>query len=180
MSWRRWAVAAAVAVAVGSTAALLGAGLGHDPNALPAVLEGRPAPDFDLTTIDGSQHVHLADLRGQVVVLNFWASWCVACQQEEGVLGDAFQRYRDRGVTVLGVSFQDSATDAGAYATAHQLPWPLLSDPVSRTGLAYGVTGLPETYFIGAGGRVAHKEAGPVTTALVQQEVGRLLGSVQK
>jgi len=180
MSWRRWALVAGVALAVGSTAALLGAGLGHDPNALPAVLEGRPAPDFDLATIDGSQHVHLADLRGQVVVLNFWASWCVACQQEEGVLGDAFQRYRDRGVSVLGISFQDSATDAGAYASAHQLRWPLLSDPGSGTGLAYGVTGLPETYFIGTDGRVLHKQAGPVTTALVQREVGRLLGSARR
>jgi cytochrome c biogenesis protein CcmG, thiol:disulfide interchange protein DsbE len=180
MSWRRWALVAAVAVAVGSTAVLLGAGLGHDPNALPAVLEGRPAPDFDLSTIDGSQHVHLADLRGQVVVLNFWASWCVACRQEEGVLADAFQRYRDRGVAVLGISFQDSETDAAAYATSHQVPWPLLGDPGSRTGLAYGVTGLPETYFIGTDGRVAHKEAGVVTTGLVEREVGQLLGSTAR
>jgi cytochrome c biogenesis protein CcmG, thiol:disulfide interchange protein DsbE len=180
MTWRRWALLAAVVVAVGSTAVLLGAGLGHDPNLAPAVLEGRPAPDFDLATIDGSQRVHLAELRGRVVVLNFWASWCVACQQEEGALGDAFQRYRDRGGTVVGVSFQDSATDASAYATAHRLPWPLLTDPGSRTGLAYGVTGLPETYFIGPDGRVAHKEAGPVTTALVQQEVGRLQGSAER
>lgn len=177
MTWRRWAVLAAVTVGLGSTALLFGAGLGHDPNALPAVLVGRQAPDFDLATIDGSRHVHLAELRGQVVVLNFWASWCVACQQEEGVLGDAFQRYRDRSASVLGISFQDSATDAVAYATAHQLPWPLLNDPGSRTGLAYGVTGLPETYFIGPDGRVALKEAGPVTTGLVEREVGRLLGS---
>lgn len=177
MSRRRWAVLAVVAAVVGSTAVLLGAGLGHDPNRLPAVLVGRPAPDFDLATIDGAQHMHLADLRGQVVILNFWASWCVACRQEEGVLRDTFQRYRDRGVVVLGVSFQDSATDAGAYAAAHRIPWPLLDDPGSRTGLAYGVTGLPETYFIGPDARVAHKEAGPVTVGLVEQEVGRLLRS---
>jgi len=169
-----------VAAVVGSTAVLLGAGLGHDPNRLPAVLVGRPAPDFQLATIDGSQRVHLADLRGQVVVLNFWASWCVACQQEEGVLGDAFQRYRDRGVSVLGVSFQDSATDAGAYAKAHRIPWPLLDDPGSRTGLAYGVTGLPETYVIGPDGRVAHKETGPVTTGLVEKWVSLLPGSARR
>lgn len=177
MLWRRWTLAAVVAMVVGSTAVLLGAGLTHDPNRVPAVLEGRAAPDFDLATIDGSQRVHLADLRGQVVVLNFWASWCVACRQEEPVLGDAFQRYRDRGATVVGISFQDSATDASAFVTAHQLPWPLLNDPGSRTGLAYGVTGLPETYFIATDGRVAHKVAGPVTARLVQQEVARLLGS---
>jgi cytochrome c biogenesis protein CcmG, thiol:disulfide interchange protein DsbE len=174
VAWRRWAPLAAVALVVGSAAVLLGAGLGHDPNRLPAVLEGRQAPDFDLATIDGGQRVRLADLRGQVVVLNFWASWCTACRVEEPVLGDAFERYRDRGVAVLGVSFQDSATDAGAYAASNRISWPLLSDPGSRTGLAYGVTGLPETYFIGPDGRVAHKEAGPLTTDLVEREVRSL------
>jgi cytochrome c biogenesis protein CcmG, thiol:disulfide interchange protein DsbE len=176
MSWRRWAPLAAVALVVGSTAVLLGAGLGHDPNKLPDVLEGRPAPEFDLATVDGSRRVRLADLRGQVVVLNFWASWCSACRQEEPALRDAFERYRDRGVTVLGVSFQDSATDAIAYALAHRVTWPLLSDPGSRTGLAYGVTGLPETYFIAPDGRVARKVAAPVTTGLIEQEVARALG----
>src|SRR5262245_15202651 len=174
MSWPRWAPVAAVVLAVGSMAALLGAGLTHDPNRLPATLEGRPAPDFDLATIDRGQRLHLADLRGQVVVLNFWASWCVACRVEEPALRDAFQRYRDRDVAVVGISFQDGTTDARAYAAGHAIPWKLLSDPGTRTGLAYGVTGLPETYFIGRDGRVVHKEAGPVTSQLVEQEVQRL------
>jgi len=167
---------AAVVLAVGSLAALLGAGLTHDPNRLPATLEGRPAPDFDLASVDGGQRVHLAALRGQVVIVNFWASWCVACRVEEPVLTDAFQRYRDRGVAVVGVSFQDSAADARAYAAGNAIPWPLLDDPGTRTGLAYGVTGLPETYFIGRDGRVAHKQPGPLASALVEQQVGRLLG----
>ena len=170
----RWAAACAVLVTVGLAALVLGLGLTHDPNRLPATLVGRPAPDFELTTIDGSQRIQLGSLRGDVVVLNFWASWCVACQTEEPALEDAFTRYRDRGVVVLGVSFQDSATDARTYAARNGIPWPLLADPGSRTGLAYGVTGLPETYFIGPDGRVALKQAGPVSTQLVGSEVKRL------
>lgn len=174
MGWRRPAAVGAVVLTVGLTAVLLGAGLGHDPNRLPATMVGKPAPDFDLLTIDGSQRAQLANLRGQVVVLNFWASWCAACQTEEPILMDVFERYRDRGVVVLGISFQDSAANAAAYAERRRIPWPLLSDPGSRTGLSYGVTGLPETYFIGPDGRIAHKEAGPVTRALVARELTRL------
>jgi len=170
----RWAAACAVLVTVALAGLLLGMGLTHDPNRLPATLVGRPAPDFELATIDGSQRIQLRSLRGDVVVLNFWASWCLACQSEEPALEDAFTRYRDRGVVVLGISFQDSATDARTYAARNAIPWPLLADPGSRTGLAYGVTGLPETYFIGPDGRVALKQAGPVSMQLVDGEVKRL------
>ena len=169
-----WAALGAVVLVVGSIALLLGVGLTHDPNRLPATLVGKPAPAFDLATIDGSQRFQLRALRGEVVIVNFWASWCLACQTEEPALEDAFNRYRDRGVVLVGISFQDSATDAMAYASRNAIPRPLLSDPGSRTGLAYGVTGLPETYFVGPGGLVDHKEAGPVTTQLVNQEVRRL------
>jgi len=174
MSWRRWTAIAGVAAGVGLTVALLGAGLGHDPNALPDTMVGKPAPEFGLGTIDGGQHVQLASLRSQVVILNFWASWCVACRSEEGVLQDTYQRYRDRGVTVLGITFQDSATNAQAYAAGHGITWPLLDDPQSGTALAYGVTGLPETYFIAPDGKVAYKQIGPVTQELVAREVKRL------
>jgi len=174
MSVRRWAALGAIVVAVGSIAALLGFGLTHDPNVVPAALVGRQAPAFDLATVDGSQRVQLDTLRGEVVIVNFWASWCLACRTEQPALADTFNRYRDRGVVLVGISFQDSAVDARAYASSSGITWPLLNDPGSRTGLAYGVTGLPETYFIGPGGRVDHKEAGPVTTQLVDREVRRL------
>lgn len=175
VGWRRWTALAAVVVGVGLTALLLSSGLRHDPNRLPSTLVGRQAPDFDLNTIDGGQRVHLAELRGEVVILNFWASWCVACQIEEPALREAFERYGDRGVTLLGVSFQDSATNARAYAARRGIPWILLDDPGSRTGLAYGVTGLPETYFIARDGRVSYKAIGPVNQALVNQQLRGLL-----
>lgn len=174
VGWRRWTALAAVVVGVGLTALLLGSGLGHDPNRLPATLVGRHAPDFDLQAIEGGQRTHLADLHGEVVILNFWASWCVACQTEEPALRDAFERYRDRGVTMLGVSFQDTATNARAYAASRRIPWVLLDDPGSRIGLAYGVSGLPETYFIARDGLVSYKAAGPVNEALVNQQLRRL------
>lgn len=176
----RWLAVGCAALAIGLIAALFGSGLTHDPNQLPAPLVGKPAPDFDLVTVDGGQRVQLGSLRGAVVIVNFWASWCAACQTEEPVLEDAFTRYRDRGVVLLGISFQDSSTDARAYAARNHIPWPLLSDPGSRTGLEYGVTGLPETYFIGPDGRIGQKAAGPVTTRLVTEEVKRLRAEVQR
>lgn len=164
---------------VGLSVILLGAlfafGLRRDPASLHSALLGKTAPDFTLTTLDGSRQIHLAALRGQVVVLNFWASWCTECRIEDPALASAFSRYRDRHVVVLGVSFQDSAQAALGYAASHRLDWPLLADPDSRTALAYGISGVPETVFIGPDGRVAAKQVGPVTYRLLTDRIGQLL-----
>ena len=73
-----------------------------------------PAPDFTLTTLDG-QDVRLSDLRGQVVVINFWASWCVPCRDEAPALQAVWERYRDRGVVLLGVAWTDTERNARAF-----------------------------------------------------------------
>jgi cytochrome c biogenesis protein CcmG, thiol:disulfide interchange protein DsbE len=109
------------------------------------------------------------------VVLNFWASWCAECAQEHPALDAAWRRYRDQGVVVLGVTFEDGRADAARWARAQGVGWPVLSDPGSRTALAYGVSGVPETLFIGPDGRVAAKRVGPVTLALLTERIGRLL-----
>jgi len=164
-----------VGLSVVLVGALLGFGLRRDPAALHSALLGKTAPDFTLTTLDGSQQVHLAALKGQVVVLNFWASWCTECRIEDPSIASAFSNYRDRHVVVLGVLFQDSAQAAFGYAARHGLDWPLLADPDSRTGLAYGISGVPETVFIGPDGRVAAKQVGPVSYQLLTDRIGQLL-----
>src|SRR5438128_2090681 len=83
--------------------ALFALGLKRDPNVINSPLVGHPAPAFVLRTLDGSRIIRLSDLRGQVVVLNFWASWCAACREEHPNLLAAWDRYRDHGVVLVGI-----------------------------------------------------------------------------
>lgn len=171
----RRAAIAAIAIAIGLLTALLAFGLSRDPTRVRSSLEGRPAPDFILKTLDGSGTVRLADLRGQAVVVNFWASWCAECRLEKPAIAAAWDRYRDQRVVFLGISFQDTDTEAKAYATRNQVDWPLLADPGSRTGLAYGVSGVPETLFIDSTGRLVSKHIGPVSYTLLTDRIAKLL-----
>jgi cytochrome c biogenesis protein CcmG/thiol:disulfide interchange protein DsbE len=166
---------AAVVVAVALAALLGSAGLGRDPSAIHSPLLGRPAPDFALRTLGADRMVRLSDLRGQVVVLNFWASWCAECRVEHPALSAAWSRFRDAGVVLVGVDFQDDLPSALAYLSEAGTSWPVVGDPGSRTALAYGVYGIPETFFIGPDGRIAAKQAGPVTSDQLVREITRLL-----
>jgi cytochrome c biogenesis protein CcmG, thiol:disulfide interchange protein DsbE len=177
---RGWARRAAlplcgVVAAVALVAAVLGSGLRHDPTVIRSPLVGRPAPDFALRRLDGKGALRLGDLRGQVVIVNFWASWCTECRVEHPALAAAWQRFRDAGVVLVGVDFQDTRDDAQAYLAGSGATWPAVEDPGSRTALAYGVYGIPETFFIGPDGRIAAKHTGPVSYDQIVAEVGRLL-----
>lgn len=172
---RRWVVFGGVLAGVLLLTALLSFGLSRDPTIITSPLIGKPAPNFALRTLDGGGVVRLSDLRGQVVVLNFWKSTCAACFVEHPALAAAWNRYRDRGVVVLGVDFEDSLGGARAFAKSEGGDWPLVVDQDGGTVLAYGVTGPPETFFIGRNGRIAHKQIGPVTYGLMTDQITRLL-----
>jgi cytochrome c biogenesis protein CcmG/thiol:disulfide interchange protein DsbE len=174
MKGRGYALAL-VTVGIALLAGLFAFGLSRDPLQVHSALVGKTAPDFTLTTLDQRQRIHLADLKGQVVVINFWASWCAECHVEDPELAGAWSRYRDQRVVFLGVSFQDATATALAYAASHALSWPLLADPDSTTGLAYGISGVPETIFVGADGRVAWKQVGPVNYELLTARIEQLL-----
>src|SRR5919108_1602984 len=94
----RWVWVGAVLGAIAVLALVLSFGLSRDPTVIRSALIGRPAPDFTLRTLDGSRSVRLSDLRGRIVVLNFWASWCADCRVEHPSLAGAWNRYRERGV----------------------------------------------------------------------------------
>ena len=166
---------AAVAAVVALAAWVLSVGLQRDPTAIRSPLLGRPAPDFALRTLDRDRVVRLGDLRGQVVVVNFWASWCAECRVEHPALSAAWNRFRDAGVVFVGVDFQDDRADALAYLAGTGTSWPVVADPGSRTALAYGVYGIPETFIIGPDGRVTAKQVGPVTYDQLVREITRLL-----
>jgi cytochrome c biogenesis protein CcmG/thiol:disulfide interchange protein DsbE len=138
-----------------------------------AVAAGRtpPAPDFSLARLDRGGLLRLSSLRGRVVVLNFWASWCEPCKAEAPRLEDAWSRWRERGVVVLGLDAQDFRADARRFLHEHRLGYPNVHDGPGSVVDQYGVTGFPETWVVDRKGRlVAHVE-GPVTRAEIDRAV---------
>ena len=116
--------------------------------------EHPPAPDFELPRLDGTGSVSLASLRGKAVVLNFWASWCGPCRDEVPTLERAWKRYRSRGLVMLGIDQQDLASDARTFASKYGMTYPIVKDRRGRVVARYGLTGVPETFFIDRRGRV--------------------------
>src|SRR4029453_5968936 len=136
--------------------------LGRDPHAVRSPLVGRPAPPFALAPAGGGAPVTLASLRGRPVVLNFWATWCQPCFQEHPVLTrTAAEKGRD--VTFLGVIYQDEEQRVVEFLQRQGAAYPSLLDPDSKAAIAYGVAGVPETYFIDKDGVIADKFVGPLS-----------------
>jgi cytochrome c biogenesis protein CcmG, thiol:disulfide interchange protein DsbE len=148
---------------------------GRDPHEVPFGLRGKPAPDFTLSRLDTGETVTLAQLRGHPVVLNFWASWCGPCQLEHPTLARAAQRFGAQA-RFFGVVFEDSTENARAFAGPLNPSFPQLVDPQSRMAVDYGVSGVPETYFIDAEGIIRDKVVGPM---LDLQEVAARLEALQ-
>jgi cytochrome c biogenesis protein CcmG/thiol:disulfide interchange protein DsbE len=115
---------------------------------------GGPAPNFSLRRIDAAGRLDLASLRGKAIVLNFWASWCVPCKGEAAMLERAWQQYRSRGVVFVGVDYHDVTSDARTFLAHHGITYPTVQDGSGAVGDRYGLTGVPETYFIDRSGRL--------------------------
>ncbi len=158
MTLRRlgWAAGAA-AIAVILAAA--GWGMAHPATPIPAAAAGQAAPELVVRSFDGAT-IRLSELRGRPVVLNFWASWCVPCRQEDPALRTAARAHAGQ-VTFLGVDIKDSGAAARAYEQSARHPYPV-GDAVSGGAADFGVTAPPETVFIDASGRLAGKFVGPL------------------
>ena len=171
MNWRNWTVLLVVVSLVG----LMGFGLTRDADLLPSPLVGDVAPPFTLQALDEDRQVSLSDFEGRPVVINFWASWCLACIQEHPVLVRSWERYRGEGVAMVGIIYQDTPGNARRYLEEHGGGWTQLLDPGSRAAIDFGVYGVPETFFIRPDGVIAHKHVGPVTDALMRQQIEPML-----
>jgi cytochrome c biogenesis protein CcmG/thiol:disulfide interchange protein DsbE len=170
MKWRRWVIPASGVPVV----AFLAWGLTRDPHTIPSPLPGKPAPEFALQTLTGDS-LRLADLKGQVVLVNFWASWCLACRAEHRVLVDASRRYRSQGLKIVGVVYEDTRENAAAWIAERGGDWPNVLDIGSRTAIQYGLFGVPETFFVGRDGRILYKQIGPIDSSVVERWVPKLL-----
>ena len=156
---RRIVLLGSVVAAVLAVVAVLATGLGRDPSASASPLVGRAAPDFTLGGIEGPA-VTLSKLRGQVVVLNFWASWCTECHEEQDALDQTWQSFRDSGMVLVGVDFEDTSDGARDYMHDSGLTYPVVEDNDSKTALAYGIRGIPETFLIDRSGRIVDRLIG--------------------
>jgi cytochrome c biogenesis protein CcmG/thiol:disulfide interchange protein DsbE len=155
--------------------ALLAYGFRVNHRDIPSPLVDRPAATFALTSYTG-EPMSLEAHRGRVVVVNFWASWCVpACYEEAPVLERNWRAYRERGVVVLGVDIQDKAEAGRKFIDQFSLTFPNALDPTGKVSIDYGVYGVPETFFIDARGRIRAKHVGAVTDEIFRREVDRLL-----
>lgn len=151
---------AAQALAVGAVAGLLALlvwKIVHEDKGVAAQISkgGHPiAPDFTLSRLDRPGKLTLSSLRGKVVVLNFWASWCVPCKEEAPRLEAASRRWLDRGVVLVGVDAQDFVSDARRFMKRYGVTYPNVHDGPGNVLPKYGVTGFPETFFVARNGHL--------------------------
>ncbi len=122
----------------------------------------RKAPDFTLQTFSG-ETLRLSDLRGKPVMLNFWASWCPPCREEAPLLEDTWREYQRTGVVFVGVNVWDSERDARNFLSEYDITYPNGRDPGTGISIDYGLSGIPETYFIDRRGNISRKWIGPFT-----------------
>ena len=134
---------------------------------------GEPAPGFSLPLFDGSE-VSLGDLRGQVVVLNFWASWCAPCRAEAPGLQSVWEQYEDRGVVFLGVTYKDAEAASLEFVETFGITYANGVDAQGRISRAYGVVAVPETFIIDRDGDVAWVHIGAVKADALSRELARL------
>ena len=184
MNWGRALVGALLAIPL---IFLLLKEIDKDPRAITSPLPGHPAPDFKLAvfSVPGGaaknvelmrDSIRLDSLHGQVVVLNFWASWCLACRDEHRPLSVAATALTGQDVRFFGVLYQDVPQNGRDWIKdMGGQTYPGLYDPNSRTAIDYGIYGVPETFFIGRDGKVAYKHVGAVTQQLVMDTVRALL-----
>ena len=132
------------------------------------------APDFMLTGFDG-RSVTLTQLRGQVVIINFWASWCLPCREEAAYLEQTWRKYKDRGVVFIGVDYVDTEKGARAYIREFDITYINGPDLGTRISQAYNIKGVPETYYVDKQGVLRGVNIGPLKSPQLDEKIDELL-----
>lgn len=159
-------------------AIFLALGLGLNPKEIPSPLLDKPAPAFNLPVLGANdQSLNVADLKGQVWLLNVWASWCVSCRDEHPVLVE-FAKHNP--VILVGLNYKDEPTAAQQWLAKLGNPYRLsVMDQDGRTGIDYGVYGVPETFVIDKRGVIRHKHTGPVSVVDLEKTLLPMLTALE-
>ena len=160
-------------------AGFLAIGLKLDPREVPSPLIGKPAPAFDLPQLAApEQRLAAKDLRGQVWLLNVWASWCVACRQEHPLLVEAAKSGQ---LKLYGLNYKDKRDDALGWLSRYGNPYlQSVSDTDGLVGIDYGVYGVPETFVIDKQGVIRYKQIGPVTPEALRDKLLPLVAQLEQ
>ncbi len=132
------------------------------------------APEFTLTTFE-DQQIKLSDLRGKVVMINFWASWCGPCRYEAPELQKTWEQYKDRGVVFLGIAYTDTERNAKAFLKEFGITYTNGLDLGTRISAKYRIQGVPETYFVGKDGQLYGNHIGPIDEPTLIAKIEELL-----
>jgi len=162
-------------IGVSIAAILLGVlfmGLGKNPGEIRSPLIGKPAPTFTLREVGTGRAVDLAQLRGKPVVINFWATWCGPCWEEHPVLVANAKLRPD--VQFLGVVFQDTEEKILGFLQQRGSSYPTVVDDMGKTAIAYGVGGVPESFFLDEKGTIVAKFSGPRSTDALQEHLRKV------
>lgn len=164
----RWAALALAFALVGGWSLVAASGLTRDAGLVRSPLLGKPAPAFRLALLGGGGQLDSASLRGDVVVVNFWASWCAPCVEEAPELQAFAERWAGRGVRMVGIVYADEESKAAAFRDRFGLTYPQVTDPGGRTAIDFGIFGIPETYVLDSDGIVMAKLIGAVDAATLE------------
>jgi len=153
-------------------AGLLYRGLNNDPTELPSALIGKPFPSFELQSVESAETVYTQqDFRGEVTLVNVWATWCFACRLEHAMLN----QLAEQGVKIVGLNYKDTRLAAQKWLDERGDPYKLnLFDPQGDLGFDLGVYGAPETYLVDAQGIVRYRRVGVVDERIWAGELGEL------
>jgi cytochrome c biogenesis protein CcmG/thiol:disulfide interchange protein DsbE len=152
---------------------VLFAGLGEDPQHIDSPLIGKPAPPFTLKSVNTGETIDLESLRGKPVIVNFWATWCMPCYEEHPTLVANARQLPN--VQFIGVVFNDTEDKINRFLAERGSAYPTLLDANGKTAIAYGVGGVPETYFINPAGVIVAKFEGPLSTEQLQENLAKAL-----
>jgi cytochrome c biogenesis protein CcmG/thiol:disulfide interchange protein DsbE len=157
----------------------LAVGLNRDPHEVPSPLINKTAPAFEIAQLEEPNKTFSpASMKGQVWILNVWASWCVACREEHPVLVELAQ---SQVAPLVGLDYKDKREDALAMLSTQGNPYLLSAyDANGRVGIDYGVYGVPETYVIDRAGVIRFKHIGPITTQILNQKIYPLVSELKK